>query len=221
MAKFVNILPSALKARLNECGRLQSARANERLLFQGEPANYIGFILSGRAKAVAYSEHGIETWLGRFEAGEFFGHISFLTQSPVRFEVSAVGPMQLRLIPITEIQTLLDETDEYGAMMNSVFTRDLARRLDDMMARLVEALTLSAKGRVCAELLRLSSPIGITPDMSVIRPNPVFVDMALRLNASRETVSRAISELQKQGVIKREAGAIIITQPDALRRAVK
>lgn len=217
MARFINTLPDNLRGQLEGIGRVQIASAGERLLFQGEPAAHIGFILSGRAKAVSFSDDGTETWLGRFEAGEFFGHIAFLTQSDVRFEVSAESDMRLRLIPIANIKSLLETAPELG----EVFARDLAGRLDTMMSRLVEALTLSAKGRVCAELVRLSSPMGIMPNMSVIRPNPVFVDMALRINSTRETVSRAISELQKQGIIKREAGAIIIEKPDALKSAIR
>lgn len=217
MARFINTLPDNLRGQLEGIGRVQIASAGERLLFQGEPAAHIGFILSGRAKAVSFSDDGTETWLGRFEAGEFFGHIAFLTQSDVRFEVSAESDMRLRLIPIANIKSLLETAPELG----EVFARDLAGRLDTMMSRLVEALTLSAKGRVCAELVRLSSPMGIMPNMSVIRPNPVFVDMALRINSTRETVSRAMSELQKQGIIKREAGAIIIEKPDALKSAIR
>lgn len=217
MARFTNIIPDGLQDQLSKLGRVQVASTGERLLFQGAPADHIGFVLSGRAKAIAFSENGTDTWIGHFEAGEFFGHISFLTKTDVRFEVSAESDMRLRIIPAADIQTFLETTPEMG----EVLAHDLATRLDTMMTRLVEALTLSAKGRVCAELLRLSKPIGINPDMSVIRPNPVFVDMALRLNSTRETVSRAISELQKQGIIKREAGAIVIEKPEALQRAIR
>lgn len=198
-------------------GQIQTAQAGQTLLFQGEPSTHIGLIISGRAKAAAYSEEGAQTWLGRFDAGEFFGHIAFLSQSEIRFEVIAETDMQIRIIAAAQIEPLLKNTPE----ISELFARDLARRLDTMMVRLVEALTLSAKGRVCAELFRLSNPIGVSPEKSVIRPNPVFVDLALRINSTRETVSRTISELSKQEIISREAGAIVIQNPDALRRAIK
>lgn len=217
MAKFRNTLPSNWQAEIEKLGRLQITERGERLLFQGEHAQHIGYVLSGRAKAVSYTVNGEETWLGRFETGEFFGHIALLTNTPVRFEVSAEDTMRVRLIPVAEIKALLDRAPEMG----EIFTLDLASRLDMMMSRLIEALTLSAKGRVCAELLRLSSPVGLNPDISVIRPNPVFVDMALRINSTRETVSRAVSDLQKQGIIKREAGAIVIEKPQALKQAIR
>lgn len=204
-------------AQFSALGQIQTAKAGQTLLFQGEPSKHVGLILSGRAKAAAYSEEGVQTWLGRFEAGEFFGHIAFLSESEIRFEVIAETDMQMRIIPIAQINPILKNTPEIG----QVFARDLARRLDAMMVRLVEALTLSAKGRVCAELFRLSHPMGVSPEKSVIRPNPVFVDLALRVNSTRETVSRTVSELSKQEIISREAGAIVIQNPGALRRAIK
>ena len=217
MAKFKQRLSPELREEIETLGRIHVVAAGESILFQGEPTENIGFVLSGRAKAISFALDGSETWLGRFEPGEFFGHISFLTQNDVRFEVSAETDMSLRLIPVAEVQALMARAPQIG----EVFARDLAQRLDVMMSRLVEALTLSAKGRVCAELWRLSNPIGHSPHMSVIRPNPVFVDLALRISSSRETVSRTVSDLQKQGIIKREAGAILIEKPDALKRAMR
>jgi len=95
---------------------------------------------------------------------------------------------------------------------------DLVIKLDHMTSRLIEAFSLSAKGRVCAELSRLSRVIGILPERLIIRPSPVFVELAERVNSTRETVSRTVSELQKKGILKREAGALIMEH--ALGRAI-
>lgn len=90
-----------------------------------------------------------------------------------------------------------------------------------MMNRLVEAVTLSSPGRVCAELLRLSHPVGIEPDKLIIRPTPVFVELAKQIDSTRETVSRTVSQLQKSGVLSREPGALLIHKPGALQARVR
>jgi len=184
--------------------------------FQGEQAEHIGFIISGSAKAVAYSANGAETWLGQFSEGEFFGHISFLTQLPVSFEITAETNLTALIIKVNKVQALLDTHSDLGEAL----AKDLAHRLDKMMERLIEALTLSAKGRICAELMRLSNPIGRDPDRHVIRPNPVFVELALRVNSTRETVSRTVSDLQKKGVVSRMPGALIVEHPERLKAAI-
>lgn len=214
MAEFDHI---TVEKTLSQWGRESIVSAGNALVFQGAPASHIGLVISGTAKAVAYSETGEQTWLGRFGPGEFFGHIAFLTDSPVSFEVCAETDMCIRMVPVARVKSLLSDNGDLA----SVFARDLARRLDMMMTRLVEALTLSAKGRVCAELMRLSQPSGVAPGQWVVRPNPVFVDMALRVNSTRETVSRTVSALQKQGIVSREAGALVIHKPDALKAAIQ
>ena len=90
-----------------------------------------------------------------------------------------------------------------------------------LVGRLVEAITLSAPGRVCAELVRMSKPVGIDPDKRVIRPSPVFLEVALRVSSTRETVSRTVNALLKDGVLSRETGAMLIHAPDALKSRIK
>lgn len=187
------------------------------LALQGEEADKIGYVLSGRAKAVAYSEKGEATWVGYFHTGDFFGHTALLSDSPPPFEIIAETDVKVLYVTTATMQSLLNAHEGLGLEM----AKDLALRLDHMTNRLIEAYTLSAKGRICAELSRLSRVIGIAPDTRIIRPNPVFVELAERVNSTRETVSRTVSDLQKKGILAREPGAIIIKNPDRLREGIR
>ena len=187
------------------------------IALQGEKAEKIGYILSGRAKAVSFSENGEATWVGYFKANEFFGHTALLSENPPHFEIIAETDVEVLFVTASKMVALLD-----GHKTLSVdIAKDLARRLDHMTNRMIEAYTLSAKGRICAELSRLSRVIGKAPDTRIIRPNPVFVDLAERVNSTRETVSRTVSDLQKKGILAREPGAIIIKNPDRLRNSIR
>lgn len=187
------------------------------IALQGEDAQKIGYILSGRAKAVSFSENGEATWVGYFEAGDFFGHTTLLSENPPPFEIIAETDVKVLFVTATTMKELLSKQEN----LSLEIAKDLASRLDQMTHRLIEAFTLSAKGRICAELTRLSRVIGIAPDTRIIRPNPVFVELAERVNSTRETVSRTVSDLQKKGILAREPGAIIITHPDRLRAGIR
>ena len=184
---------------------------------QGEETLKVGYILSGRAKAIAFSETGDATWMGYFRANDFFGHTALLSLNPPRFEIIAETDVEVLFVTAKTMESLLDEHETLGLDI----ARDLATRLDQMTNRLIEAYTLSAKGRICAELSRLSRAIGKAPDTRIIRPNPVLVDLAERVNSTRETVSRTVSELQKKGILAREPGAIIIKNPTQLRGGIR
>lgn len=187
------------------------------IALQGEDARHIGYVLSGRAKAVAFSENGEATWVGYFQSGDFFGHTALLSETPPPFEIIAETDVKVIFVTAAIMQELLTEQENLSVEI----AKDLAARLDQMTRRLIEAFTLSAKGRICAELSRLSRVIGIAPDTRIIRPNPVFVDLAERVNSTRETVSRTVSDLQKKGILAREPGAIIIRQPERLREGIR
>lgn len=191
--------------------------AGDIIAMQGEAVESVGYILSGRAKAVTYSEDGTATWVGYFERGEFFGHVSLLADTTLSFEISAESDVRAVILSTHAMRDVIKQQKELGLHL----ANDLARRLDMMTRRLIEAFTLSAKGRVCAELARLSNVIGIMPEHHIIRPNPVFVDVALRVNSTRETVSRTVSDLQKKGIVKREAGALVILDPERLKAAIQ
>ena len=200
-------------------GRTQTRlfKAGDIIAMQGEAAESVGYILSGRAKAVTYSEDGTATWVGYFEAEEFFGHMSLLAETELSFEISAETDVNAIILSTAVMRDVLSREKDLGAHL----AQDLARRLDMMTRRLIEAFTLSAKGRVCAELARLSNVIGIMPEQRIIRPNPVFVDVAQRVNSTRETVSRTVSDLQKRGIVKREPGALIVLSPERLKAAIQ
>lgn len=183
---------------------------------QGEALESLGYILSGRAKAIAFSEAGDATWVGVFKEDEFFGHTSLLTQKETHFEIRAEDDVEVLFVAAGVMTQLMSERESLSLRL----TQDLAERLDHMTIRLIEAYTLSARGRICAELSRLSRVIGILPENLIIRPSPVFVELAERVNSTRETVSRTVSDLQKRGILTRESGAIVIKKPAALKAAI-
>jgi len=198
---------------LSSHGVEKKFKAGSSVFFQGDKLDRIGFVVAGQVDAWVLSEQGVKTWVDSFYETDFFGHVCLLTQSPIQYDVVALKAVTILFIPIRKIETLLK--DRTG--LSQEFAQDLAARLEGMTSRLIEAVTLSSPGRVCAELMRLSQPIGIDPDKLIIRPMPVFVELAFRINIARETVSRTVSDLQKDGVLSREPGSILIHNPKALR----
>lgn len=198
-------------------GRRTVFKKYDTVFFQGEAAEQVGLITNGRLEAKAYSVNGEETWLGQFKVGDLIGHVSLFSKSELRFNFICATPVTIIFMKSSTLTQLFNK----DPILAQGVVQDLAIKLDTLTMRLIEAYTLSAKGRICAELIRMSARIGKEPDKAVIRPNPVFVDLALRVNSTRETVSRSISQLQKAGILSREPGAILIHNPEALKSAVQ
>ncbi|MBX9700404.1 MAG: helix-turn-helix domain-containing protein, partial [Acetobacteraceae bacterium] len=73
--------------------------------------------------------------------------------------------------------------------------------------------------RLSAELLRLSRPRAGSVEARIVSPPPVQQDLAARIGARREVVSRELAEMARQGLIEKVRGGIVIPHPEALARA--
>ena len=194
----------------------KTLKPGEVYVLQGAEQSHIGMIVSGTVTAIAYSYEGDETWLGEYNPGDFVGLLPFLTQNVSTFEIRAEEPVTLYDVSTRTMKTLMRESTPLCTKISS----DLAKRLNQSVTQIIDLQTLSVKGRICAELLRLSLPIGVNPDHHIIRPSPVFTELARRLNSTRETVSRTISDLQRKGLLARKPGALIIENPQKLKTVV-
>lgn len=198
-------------------GTVQSLDRADQLFSMDDPTSEIGFILEGQISAQVYSENGQETWVGQFGVGDFIGYTSYFIGKPRTFEAVSDTPVQIVTLQSHIFEKLLIQNHD----LQTLIYKDMSRRLDDMTQRLIEAVTLSAPGRVCAELKRIATPIGRNPVTQIIRPNPVFVDVARRISSTRETVSRTVSRMCDLGVLSRTTGAIIINDMEQLQRYIR
>ena len=96
----------------------------------------------------------------------------------------------------------------------------LAKVIRTSTERIVDLSTLGANNRVHGELLRQARTAKREDNVAIIRPIPVHGEMASRASTTRETVARVISDLTRQGLVKRERDALIVTDYAALENLV-
>lgn len=213
----VDIEPNRLVELLRAAGTERIVDTGETLLYQGDVDHGIRYIMSGAADVRSFTVKGESLWLGTLGEGHFVGDAAFLFASPVAYEVTATCPMNVLFVSRDSFEALLRRTPEIYAAIS----RSLAQRYLALADQLVETSSLSVAGRICAELFRIAKPIGIDSKTYVIRPIPMFSRLAERLGVARETVSRTVSNLQKDEVLARTPGAITIENMAALKAAIK
>lgn len=198
---------------LEAVAAVQRFKTGDTLRFQSDGGtDKIGLVANGLVEAVYFTESGQETWLGQFQPGDLMSHDALLENATDTPELIAVEPSTIYFIKVSRLIDILGGDISIPAEIS----RNLAGQIQTLIGRLATVYSLSAKGRICAELVRLSAPIGVSPDKHVIRPNPVFIDLARRLNTTRETVSRTVGDLVKEDVLTRTKGALIVNDVDRL-----
>ena len=182
------------------------------ILKQGDEASATFLLVAGRAQALTYGLEGQMVLLHELLPGDFFGAIAQTEPAPEDADVVAIEDVRAAVFRMLDFLALLEA---YGCVGLAV-SRMLLKQLRATAARMVERTTLSAVGRVHAELLRLAR-LG---DGRTLRPMPVLSALAVRVHSTRETVSRTINALERRGLIRREADALVIVAPHRLEEMI-
>ena len=182
------------------------------VLKQGDRASATFLVVAGRAHALAYRLEGQIVLLNEFLPGDFFGAIANAEPEPEDADVVAVEALRAAVFLALDFLALIET---YGCVGLAV-SRMLLKQLRTTATRMAERTTLSAAGRIHAELLRLAR-LG---DGRTVRPAPVLTSLAIRVHSTRETVSRTINTLERRGIIHREDDALVIVAPHRLEEMV-
>lgn len=183
------------------------------IIAQDDQEDQVFLLLEGSARVVLLSEGGQEIWLDTLRPGTIIGELAALTDRRRTSEIIAESDCELACFSAA---TFLDLLQQYGSL-GLALSRILAQRVHHTTQRMFELSALSAPGRIYAEILRMSecSATGRTRE---IRPIPSLTAVALRVNTTRETVSRTVSDLERRGLLRRASNAFELVDPDHLAR---
>lgn len=182
------------------------------IIKQGDRSVATFLLVAGRAHALTYGLEGQLVLLHEYQPGDVFG-LAIAGETAVEdADVVAIENVRAAVFLAADFIALL-ETHSCVAILVS---KTLLRQLRAASLRVAERTTLSAAGRVHAELLRLA---GLT-DGRTIRPAPVLAALAVRVHSTRETVSRTINALLRRGIVRRERDALVIVAPQRLEDLV-
>jgi CRP/FNR family cyclic AMP-dependent transcriptional regulator len=198
-----------------QCSWRRAAR-NEWLLDYEEQGNDVFFIVSGTVRVKLQSVSGREVHLREIGAGEFFGELAAIDNEPRSAGIVAMTDVTVARMPASVFRKALHaHADVCDQLL--LYLAGQVRRLAN---RVNEFTTLDARYRIYAELLRLSKPQVGTPRRAVVTPPPAHTEIAARVSIRREAVAREIKALERDGLIERRRGALVLTDTAKLRKMI-
>ena len=187
--------------------------ANQTVLhYSDETEHNIYFVIKGSTRIVNYSKSGREIAFANVREGGYFGELAALTDNPRSASVVAVTDCLLASLTPQVFQRLLLDNPKLGL---HVIMR-LANIIQRCDIRIMNLSTLTAVQRIHVELLRLAKRDAVAPGNWVVRPLPTAVDIASQVSTTRETVTRAMTQLTVAGVVKRNGKSLYILDHDRL-----
>jgi CRP/FNR family transcriptional regulator, cyclic AMP receptor protein len=163
------------------------------------------FIMSGHLRAVL-NQARQDVIFNDMHAGSIFGELAAIDGAPRAASVFAItDSMVAKMPPAIFVDTMFSHRP-----LGEAVIKTLIDRFRDVSRRVGELGSLNVRARVHAELLRLARPDREDPRRAIVVTPPNQSELAARINTRRETVSREISAMVKNGLIERRRGAIVI-----------
>jgi CRP/FNR family cyclic AMP-dependent transcriptional regulator len=208
----VFVCPDDVAEQIVLRARLRTWPRQAVMLRQGEPLAHSYLLVLGRARALLYSADGQAILLHEYRSGDIFGAIGEDGAPGQEADVLAVEEVGALVIQASQLVLLAQQHGCIGLALS----RLLLQRLRQTTDRMFERAALSSLGRVYAELLR-QARLGADHR---IEPAPVLADLALVVSTTRETASRAVSGLERRGIVRRERDALVVVAPRRLEEMI-
>jgi CRP/FNR family cyclic AMP-dependent transcriptional regulator len=196
-------LSEAQLERLRERAVIRLHPKGAIVIHEGDEAGALFVIVSGTVKAYLSDEHGKEVVLSSMGPGEYFGELALFDDTPRSASVATLEPCRLLVLQKSLVREVVHDDPEIALHL----LQGLARRV----RKLTESVRTLALLDVFGRLVRTLDELAVERDgKSVIDPRPTQQDLASRIGASREMVSRILGDLARGGYIAVEGKRIVI-----------
>ncbi len=188
--------PKAFLSKVNGGRTVSKYRKNQIVYQQGEPADAVFYIQTGKAKKTVISEQGKEAVVAVLGAGDFFGERCLAGQTLRLGSVAALTECAITRIPKTEIVSVIHKEPAFAEL----FIAHLLARNSRVEGGLVGQVFNSSEKRLARTLLLLAN-FGKEGE-----PEPVLAKisqetLAEMIGTTRSRVSAFMNKFRKLGLI--------------------
>ena len=184
--------PDALRV-LSAQGVVKSFPKNTIIVSEGDETDHFYIIVEGRVRVFVSDEDGREMVLGTQGPGDYFGEM-VLDGGPRSASIMTLTPSRFVVIPRHRFREFLQTHPELSIHL----VETLIRRMRALTENVKSLALMDVYGRVARMLLEMS----VEEDGSrVITEKLTQQDIASRVGASREMISRIMKDLTAGGYI--------------------
>lgn len=213
LSQFPLLQPLAREALEPLSARMALRSFARRAMVMGKenPTHELGFLVEGRLQGVDFTVDGRSVGMYFVDPGDYFGELSLVDgKAPSEFVIAAVKSTVAFLDGAAARELILG----HPALAQAVMAR-LAQRVRTVMAQRTLLSLPNPFQRLCVLLLQL--PQRPVDGVDEVAQAPTHQELAIMINASRETVTRAFQVLFLHKVLVREGNILKLMQPDLLR----
>jgi CRP-like cAMP-binding protein len=179
------------------------------VFFENDEGDFFFTIVEGRIKVTILGDDGREIILSVLGQGDFFGEMALLDNEPRSATAIAVEDTELLSLHRTDFQNTFGQNPTISLALIRILTARL-RRANQQISTLA---LLDVYGRVARVILEMAREEGRRlKDGRIAFRRATHQEIANRIGTTRETVTRMLKDLERQGLVRIE-GREIVLQP--------
>ena len=198
---------------LNQISHKTTLPAGAILFVEGQEPRGIFIVCSGRVNLSTTSREGKVLILKTAMPGDTLGLSASISGMGYETTAETATPCQLSFIDRKHFLELMQSHSETGLRVAQCLSRDYQSAYRDIHDLV---LTRSSAGKLARLLLSQSAKQGWNIDEPCVAIPMTHEEMAQRIGASRETVTRLLSNLRKKQLIRLDGPALVIRDRSGL-----
>jgi len=187
---------------------------HQQIVGHQEDSRTVFFLTAGKARVTIFAVDGKQVTFRDITEGDMLGEWAAIDGRPRAASVEAVNRCTVAAM---SQETFWEVLREQPAVTEVVLKR-LVRQVRNLSDKVLELSTQAVRKRIQNELLRMAERVVTEEGNAVIFPAPTSADLAARVATTRETVTRELGDMSKDGLIQRKDGrTLVIPDVEKLR----
>jgi CRP/FNR family transcriptional regulator, cyclic AMP receptor protein len=187
------------------------------LFVEGQTPRGVFLLCSGKVKLSTSSRDGKVLILKMAGPGEMLGLSAVIAGTEYELTAETAMPCQMNFVPREPLLDLLARYGEAGLRSAQALSREFQSAYRDIHDLI---LARSSAGKLAKLLLSWTPPAGNNTKEIRVSSGLTHEEMAQMIGASRETVTRLLSDLRKKQLIRLEGSTLVIRDRMALEAMV-
>lgn len=210
-----DLSPEALEVLVCHCV-IRKHPSSQVILLENDWGGSVYFILDGWVKIRTYNPEGKEITLNIIGKGELFGEMAALDEKPRSTDAITLTETTIASLPAHDFIELVEQEAKIAVRLSQI----MAKRLRQVNRRL-QLREADSMARVADSILFLAEGQGIETKGVIQIPNLPHREISSLCGLARETVTRVLTKLEKNGFIQREKDFISIPSLSNLKNIIQ
>lgn len=204
-------LPESQLRPINAVTTVRTVRKGQVIFLEGEPGEGFHYVKSGKVKIVKVADDGREHIIKILNPGDLFAEVMLFNNHSYPATAIAVDDSTVGVIRNADLETLVLNNNLLALQL----IKELSQRLLYAQQKIKNLALDDVAARTAETLLRLARDYGRLNSQGVIVINLDLSrqDFASLVGTTRETASRQLSLLKKEGIIDFVGSDILILKP--------